>query len=106
LSPTHAERRTGTGAGTRTRTCTRTETPHRLTRLSGAPIAARLGALPPHLILTAIYCDRYGWRSKAEYAEFVHRYGFDLMSRPGYETLANLRELMMVAWLGHQVGTN
>ncbi|MFD1662533.1 phosphotransferase enzyme family protein [Streptomyces caeni] len=55
------------------------------------------------LILTAIYYDRYGWHSKAEYTEFVHRYGFDLMNWPGYETLADLRELMMVAWLGHQV---
>ncbi|MEU5702106.1 phosphotransferase family protein [Streptomyces aurantiacus] len=55
------------------------------------------------LILTAIYYDRYGWHSKAEYAEFVHRYGFDLMNWPGYETLADLRELMMVAWLGRQV---
>ncbi|KOV51610.1 aminoglycoside phosphotransferase [Streptomyces sp. AS58] len=58
------------------------------------------------LILTAIYYDRYGWHSKAEYAEFVHRYGFDLMNWPGYETLADLRELMMVAWIGHQVGTS
>lgn len=58
------------------------------------------------LILTAIYYDRYGWHSKTEYAEFVHRYGFDLMNWPGYETLADLRELMMVAWLGHQVATS
>ncbi|WP_406006755.1 aminoglycoside phosphotransferase family protein [Streptomyces sp. NBC_00637] len=58
------------------------------------------------LILTALYYDRYGWHTKAEYAEFVHRYGFDLMNWPGYETLADLRELMMVAWLGHQVGTS
>ncbi|GGY88534.1 aminoglycoside phosphotransferase family protein [Streptomyces poonensis] len=55
------------------------------------------------LILTAIYYDRYGWHSKAEYAEFVYRYGFDLMNWPGYETLADLRELMMVAWIGRQV---
>ncbi|WP_405464260.1 aminoglycoside phosphotransferase family protein [Streptomyces jietaisiensis] len=55
------------------------------------------------LILTAIYYDRYGWHTKTEYAEFVHRYGFDLMNWPGYETLADLRELMMVAWVGHQV---
>ncbi|NUV63035.1 phosphotransferase family protein [Streptomyces sp. CAI-85] len=58
------------------------------------------------LILTAIYYDRYGWHTKAQYAEFVHRYGFDLMNWPGYETLADLRELMMVAWIGHQVGTS
>ncbi|MFK0167493.1 phosphotransferase family protein [Streptomyces sp. NPDC090306] len=58
------------------------------------------------LILTAMYYDRYGWHSAEEYREFVHRYGFDLMNWPGYETLADLRELMMVAWLGHQVTTS
>ncbi|MFD8766229.1 phosphotransferase family protein [Streptomyces mirabilis] len=58
------------------------------------------------LIQTAMFYDRYGWHTKAEYAEFVHRYGFDLMNWPGYETLADLRELMMVAWLGHQVATS
>jgi thiamine kinase-like enzyme len=58
------------------------------------------------LILTVIYHQRYGWHSKTEYAEFVHRYGFDLMNWPGYETLADLRELMMVAWVGHQVRTS
>ncbi|MBZ6255185.1 aminoglycoside phosphotransferase family protein [Streptomyces olivaceus] len=58
------------------------------------------------LILTAIYYDRYGWHSKTEYADFVHRYGFDLMNWPGYETLADLRELMMVVWIGYQAGTS
>jgi Ser/Thr protein kinase RdoA (MazF antagonist) len=58
------------------------------------------------LIQTAMFYDRHGWHTKAEYAEFVHRYGFDLMNWPGYETLADLRELMMVAWLGHQVATS
>ncbi|MFK0288797.1 phosphotransferase enzyme family protein [Streptomyces sp. NPDC090499] len=58
------------------------------------------------LIQTAMFYDRYRWHTKAEYAEFVHRYGFDLMNWPGYETLADLRELMMVAWLGHQVAAS
>ncbi|WP_198655252.1 aminoglycoside phosphotransferase family protein [Streptomyces geranii] len=58
------------------------------------------------LIQTAMFYDRYGWHTKTEYTEFVHRYGFDLMNWPGYETLADLRELMMVAWLGHQVGAS
>jgi thiamine kinase-like enzyme len=58
------------------------------------------------LILTAMFYDRYRWHTKVQYAEFVHRYGFDLMNWPGYETLADLRELMMVAWLGHQVTTS
>ncbi|UXY29932.1 aminoglycoside phosphotransferase family protein [Streptomyces sp. HUAS TT20] len=55
------------------------------------------------LVQTAMFYERYAWHTEAEYAEFVHRYGFDLMNWPGYETLADLRELMMVAWLGHQV---
>ncbi|MFD7999462.1 phosphotransferase family protein [Streptomyces mirabilis] len=55
---------------------------------------------------TAMFYDRYGWHTKAEYVEFVHRYGFDLMNWPGYETFADLRELMTVAWLGHQVAAS
>ncbi|WP_449349951.1 phosphotransferase [Streptomyces shaanxiensis] len=58
------------------------------------------------LVQTTMFYERYGWHTQAEYAEFVHRYGFDLMNWPGYETLADLRELMMVAWLGHQVTRN
>lgn len=58
------------------------------------------------LILTAIYYERYRWHTREEYAEFVHRYGFDLMNWPGYDALADLRELMMVAWIGHQVTTS
>ncbi len=58
------------------------------------------------LIQTPLFYDRYGWHTAAEYADFVYRYGFDLMNWPGYETLADLRELMMVAWLGHQVGVS
>ncbi len=73
-----------------------------LTDLDGVTLAPREW----DLILTAIYYDRYGWHTEAEYAEFVHRYGFDLMNWPGYETLADLRELMMVAWIGHQVTTS
>ncbi|MFH8561137.1 phosphotransferase family protein [Streptomyces sp. NPDC017988] len=58
------------------------------------------------LILTEMFYERYGWHTDAEYAEFVHRYGFDLMNWPGYEVLADLRELMMVVWVGHQAATN
>ncbi|MEU8954521.1 aminoglycoside phosphotransferase family protein [Streptomyces sp. NPDC048518] len=54
------------------------------------------------LVLTAMYYERYGWHTAEEYQDFVFRYGFDLMNWPGYETLADLRELMMVAWVGHQ----
>ncbi|MFC9747043.1 hypothetical protein [Streptomyces niveus] len=33
----------------------------------------------------------------------MHRYGFDVMHWPGYSVLADMRELMMVLWLGQQV---
>jgi thiamine kinase-like enzyme len=52
------------------------------------------------LILTALYFDRFGWHTRDEYASFVHHYGFDVMNWPGYEVLADLRELMMTLWMG------
>ncbi|KPI18698.1 aminoglycoside phosphotransferase [Actinobacteria bacterium OK074] len=58
------------------------------------------------LILTAIYYDRYGWHTRAEYESFVYRYGFDVMNWPGYPVLADLRELKMVVWVGHQASTS
>ena len=47
-----------------------------------------------------------GWHDRAEYEAFVHHYGFDLMNWPGYSVLADVRELMMVLWIGQQVTTN
>jgi Ser/Thr protein kinase RdoA (MazF antagonist) len=58
------------------------------------------------LILTAIYYERYGWHTRAQYEEFVFHYGFDLMNWPGYSVLADVRELMMVVWIGHQATTS
>ncbi|MFJ4640218.1 aminoglycoside phosphotransferase family protein [Streptomyces hygroscopicus] len=58
------------------------------------------------LILTAIFYDRFGWHTRSEYEAFVYRYGFDLMNWPGYSVLADLRELMMVVWLGQQVSAS
>ncbi|MEU1072431.1 MULTISPECIES: aminoglycoside phosphotransferase family protein [unclassified Streptomyces] len=58
------------------------------------------------LVLTAMYYERYGWHTREEYREFVYRYGFDLMNWPGYSVLADVRELMMVAWMGQQVATS
>jgi hypothetical protein len=57
------------------------------------------------LILTAIYYDRYGWHSRAQYESFVHHYGFDLMNWPGYPVLADVRELMMTLWMGGKAAT-
>jgi aminoglycoside phosphotransferase (APT) family kinase protein len=58
------------------------------------------------LVLTALYYERFGWHTRAEYESFVFHYGFDLMNWPGYPVLADVRELMMTLWLGHQVSTN
>ncbi|GDY56648.1 hypothetical protein SVIO_072710 [Streptomyces violaceusniger] len=58
------------------------------------------------LVLTAIFYDRFGWHTRSEYEAFVYRYGFDLMNWPGYSVLADLRELMMVVWLGQQVSAS
>ncbi|MEU9508570.1 aminoglycoside phosphotransferase family protein [Micromonospora sp. NPDC048170] len=51
------------------------------------------------LVLTAMYYERYGWHTEAEYQAFVQVYGYDLMAWPGYPVLSEVRELLMVAWL-------
>ncbi|WP_093841719.1 phosphotransferase family protein [Streptomyces aidingensis] len=58
------------------------------------------------LILTALYYDRFGWHTRAEYESFVYHYGFELLNWPGYPVLADVRELMMTIWLGSQVTTS
>ncbi|MQS37496.1 phosphotransferase enzyme family protein [Streptomyces katsurahamanus] len=58
------------------------------------------------LVLTALYYERLGWHTRAEYESFVHHYGFDLMNWPGYPVLADARELMMTLWLGQRVPTD
>ncbi|MCF3960361.1 phosphotransferase enzyme family protein [Streptomyces fuscigenes] len=58
------------------------------------------------LIQTALFYDRFGWHTREEYEAFVHHYGFDIMNWPGYSVLADVRELMMVLWLGQQVATS
>ena len=55
------------------------------------------------LVLTAMYYERYGWHTREQYEAFVFHYGFDVMNWPGYPVLADLRELLMVAWLGGKV---
>ena len=52
------------------------------------------------LVQTALFYDRFGWHTRAEYDAFVHHYGFDLMNWPGYPVLADVRELMMTLWMG------
>lgn len=65
-----------------------------------------LGPREWDLILTALYYDRFGWHTRAEYESFVHHYGFDLMNWPGYSVLADVRELMMTLWLGRKAATD
>jgi aminoglycoside phosphotransferase len=66
--------------------------------LDGFALAAREW----DLIQTALFYDRFGWHTRGEYESFVHHYGFDVMNWPGYEVLADLRELMMTLWLGRK----
>lgn len=62
-----------------------------------------LGPREWDLVLTAIYYERFGWHTREQYESFVHLYGFDVMRWPGYTVLADVRELMMVLWLGRRV---
>ncbi len=56
---------------------------------------------PPEwdLTLTAAYYARLGWHSAQEYDAFAGAYGFDVLRWPGFEVLADIRELRMVTWL-------
>jgi Ser/Thr protein kinase RdoA (MazF antagonist) len=51
------------------------------------------------LTVTSLYADRFGWHTRAEYDEFARAYGFDVTTWDGYPVLADIHELMMVAWL-------
>jgi aminoglycoside phosphotransferase len=51
------------------------------------------------LVLTAMFYKRFGWHSAQEYADFVDTYGYDVLHWAGFDVLADLRELLMVAWL-------
>jgi len=51
------------------------------------------------LVQTALFFDRFGWHTAAEYRTFVNVYGLDIMTWPGYPILADYRELAMTGWL-------
>jgi len=51
------------------------------------------------LALTAVYYDSFGWHTREEYETFVHVYGFDIMQWPGYRTIRDVREFLMVTWI-------
>lgn len=65
-----------------------------------------LGPREWDLVLTALYYERYGWHTRAEYEAFVFHYGFDVMNWPGYSVLADVRELLMTAWIGQSAGSD
>jgi aminoglycoside phosphotransferase (APT) family kinase protein len=51
------------------------------------------------LVQTALFYDRFGWHTAEEYHTFAKVYGFDIMAWPGYEVLADYREVAMTLWL-------
>lgn len=51
------------------------------------------------LVQTALFYERFGWHTEAEYRTFVDVYGFDIMRWPGYPVLADYREISMTLWL-------
>lgn len=51
------------------------------------------------LALTGICYDRSDWHTESEYRGFARTYGFDVMTWPGYATMRDTRELLMVTWL-------
>lgn len=55
------------------------------------------------LVLTAMFYRRFGWHSADEYASFVRSYGYDILQWDGFDVLADVRELLMVAWLAQNV---
>jgi len=58
------------------------------------------------LIQTALFADRLGWHTAEEYRSFVEVYGYDIMKWDGYETLADMREVAMTAWLAKKAATD
>lgn len=55
------------------------------------------------LALTALFYARFGWHTREEYDAFVHAYGYDVLEWNGFDVLADVRELLMVAWLAQNV---
>lgn len=58
------------------------------------------------LVQTALFYERFGWHTAKEYHTFVKVYGFDIMSWPGYEVLADYREVAMTLWLSGKASTD
>jgi hypothetical protein len=58
------------------------------------------------LIQTALFFDRLGWHTEAEYRDFVDAYGYDIMGWDGYPALADMREIAMTSWIARQAATS
>jgi aminoglycoside phosphotransferase (APT) family kinase protein len=58
------------------------------------------------LIQTALFADRLGWHTAEEYRTFVEVYGYDITKWDGYETLADMREVAMTAWLAKKAAAD
>lgn len=65
-----------------------------------------IGAREWDLVQTALFYDRLGWHTEAEFASFVDVYGYDIMDWAGYADLADMREVAMTAWLGKKASTS
>lgn len=59
----------------------------------------RIGPREWDLVQTALFYERFGWHTEAEYRTFVDVYGWDIMSWQGYKVLADYREISMTVWL-------
>jgi aminoglycoside phosphotransferase (APT) family kinase protein len=58
------------------------------------------------LVQTALFYERFGWHTEDEYRDFVRVYGWDIMTWPGYEVLADYREVSMTLWLSRKAGVD
>jgi Ser/Thr protein kinase RdoA (MazF antagonist) len=58
-----------------------------------------VGPVEWDLVLTGMFYRRFGWHTEQEYRDFVTGYGRDVTEWPGFDVLADVRELLMVTWL-------
>lgn len=58
------------------------------------------------LIQTALFFDRLGWHTEAEYRDFVDAYGYDIIKWDGYPALADMREIAMTSWIARKADTS
>lgn len=65
-----------------------------------------LGPREWDLVQTALFYERFGWHTEEEYRDFVRVYGWDIMTWPGYEVLADYREVSMTLWLARKASTD